>query len=231
MSEKRSTMLFGGALCCAGMQACVAAGQVSDVSLNVGGDPYYFDYVIGPDGYASYFDSSFSASGGLELLPFSQSARGANPYGDLNTVAVDVDGAVDPSTGNGWFDVRVDSTYGFLFGDGSASSWASIGFTLNRPATFSIDFNGFQEINFGSVDLVDRTGGSVNEIWVFTDFGTPAAAASIGLAPGSYELRASAGASEQLGISNADFSVTIVPSPPVVGLLALGGTLAVRRRR
>ncbi|MEO0631954.1 MAG: hypothetical protein AAFY46_14705, partial [Planctomycetota bacterium] len=100
MSEKRSTMLFGGALFCAGLQAGPAAAQISDISFEFEGDPGLLQDSYDPTtGSYTFEDLSFSATGGLELLPFSQSADVYTLFAYSGSADVDAGGGFSSSFG------------------------------------------------------------------------------------------------------------------------------------
>ncbi|MEL6796810.1 MAG: PEP-CTERM sorting domain-containing protein [Planctomycetota bacterium] len=229
----KKTMLFGGALMCAGLHAVAAEAQVSDVIISYAADvPNQFAY--DPDGpyTPSYVDTgineSFDVTGGLELLPFDRVAIGGGPYAygflSQDGVGVSGDGSLSPS-GAFEFSGRVGAGGSYVTEFSEFGGSVSIEFTVDSPSPFELSASGSYDNDYGSAGFSLRSsdGSLLFSQTTFLDFDDLFSGT---LEPDTYTLSFGA---RRLGGVDLEFSV--IPAPTTSALLALGASVVLRRRR
>ncbi|MEL6499289.1 MAG: hypothetical protein AAGJ54_11740 [Planctomycetota bacterium] len=240
-------MLFGGALMCAGLPA---VAQVSGVALEFEGltpeDNFVFNAATGE--FDSIGNESFSAAGGVELLPYAGRLDWGIPLNDPPYSYLQGEGYAEVSAtgslsgGELWFSANARTVTEFTSstpGDAPASTIiGSVTFTLGADSPVSLvgEYSGISGVGSGFVSVVlaavgsgspeFEAGGGTGRLTETFEFDAV-------LPAGEYELVYSSIANlseSQIERAALEFDLVVVPAPPAFGMLALGGVVAARRR-
>lgn len=220
--SRQRTLLFGGALLCAGLQPAMAGAQVSDVGVAFNGSVDFLDF---------FGDESYAVSGGLELLPFAYTLEASTSGYDYNGYFVNLTGEASWSV-----DGQLDAGGSFSSSFGlstSYSTYATVAFAgaeytleVDEPARLDVMIDASEPIE--NIILVRADGQLIFQGASFVDGDS----FSIELPAGTIEV--SFGSSSGPGTSRSTLfsgSFVVVPTPATTGLLALAGLTTARRRR
>ena len=216
-----------------------AAADVTDVQIEFNGvvmNQYEWDGTLDEFGDPVFVDTgineSFSASGGIDILPFEASGWGGVIGGfPIPEENISASGSVEPIAPNGTeFRMSGSSSIAEIFDLPLNAPFVTLqlSFTVTELTEYELfihDFFFSNDTGGGGVTLYDSDNTVIAMTQPLFDEGTIGEGT---LTPGTYRINAST-----FGNANFDFSMRIfaIPSPGAATLAIMAGAFAMRRRR